>query len=145
MRRHRSRDRDRGAADALSLVLIAPFAIGLALLVVVLGRRVESEAQLRTAAEAAAQAAALERNDLDAARAATAVAEAMLVSEGTCTDLRVVPSPLRVDEAVGTSLGTRSVTIFCTVPNEGVGQVLPDPVELSATAHATVDLFRAGG
>lgn len=145
MRRHRSTGRDRGAADALSLVLIAPFAIGLALLVVVLGRRVESEAQLRTAAEAAAQAAALERNDTDAARAATDVAEAMLVSNGTCADLRVSPSPLRVDEAVGTSVGTRSVTIFCTVPNEGLSQVLSEPIELSATAFATVDLFRAGG
>lgn len=141
----RRRDRDRGAADALSLVLIAPFAIGLAILVVVLGQRVESQAQLRTAAEAAAQAAALERDELDARRAAEDVARAMLVNPGTCSDLDVRPPELRVDDAIGTTVGTWSVTIFCTVPNEGVRGVVREPVTLSATAFATVDMFRSGG
>ena len=54
--------RDRGAADALALVLIAPAVIGLAVLVVMLGRSVDSRAQAQSAAEAAAQAAALERS-----------------------------------------------------------------------------------
>lgn len=137
--------RDRGAADALALVLIAPFAVGLAIIVVVLGQRVEAQAQLRTAAEAAAQAAALERDEADAQRAAEHVARAMLVDPGTCSDLEVRRPELRVEEAIGTSIGTWTVTILCTVPNEGVRGVVRAPVTLSATAFATVDMFRSGG
>ena len=44
--------RDRGTADALGLVVLAPFVVGLALLVVWVGRSVDVDAQLRTAAEA---------------------------------------------------------------------------------------------
>ena len=64
---------DRGAADALGLVLIAPVMVGLAILVVSLGRGVDSQAQARSAAEAAAQAAVLERNGHDAEQAALRV------------------------------------------------------------------------
>lgn len=135
---------DRGVADALSLVLIAPFAVGLAILVVVLGQRVESEAQLRTAAEAAAQAAALERTGDDAQRAAEAVARAML-DDGSCYDLVVAPPRLDIEQAIGTTIGTWSVTITCTLRHDDVGDVVGRPVVLSATAHATVDMFRDGG
>ena len=60
-----SAGRDRGAAEALGLVLIAPVAIGLALLVVFLSRQVDARAQVRTAAESAAQAAAQERSPIE--------------------------------------------------------------------------------
>ena len=85
-----SRQRDRGATDALGLVMIAPAVIGLAILVVALGRGVDARAQLRSAAEASAQAAALERDAGSAAAAAEVVARAMLVDTEACSDLVVI-------------------------------------------------------
>ena len=69
--------RARGAADALALGLIAAAAIGLAVLDVMLGRSVDSRAPAQSAAEAAAQAAALERSPGAADTAARRVAQAM--------------------------------------------------------------------
>ncbi|MEJ7800867.1 MAG: hypothetical protein WKF60_10115, partial [Ilumatobacter sp.] len=70
--------RDRGAADALGLVvLVAPMML-FAVLVFFLGRGIDVNAQLRAAAEASAQAAALERDPISARAAAHAAATAML-------------------------------------------------------------------
>jgi len=140
----RGRDRrDRGAAEAYGLVLLAPAAIGLAILVVSLGRQVESEAQLRTAAEAAAQAGALERTHGAARAAAERVAAEMLIDGRTCAD-RVVRVPNDPARGVGMSAGMIEVTIACTVPNDGLEEVQDADVTQSATAYATVDEFRAG-
>ena len=139
-----ARRRDRGAADAYGLVLLAPAAIGLALLVVSLGRRVESEAQVRTAAEAAAQAGALERSH-DAARAAAErVADEMLVDDDTCAD-RIVRVPNDPERGVGMTAGMIEVTIACSVPADGLAAVQDADITRAATAYATVDRFRAGG
>ena len=137
--------RDRGAADALGLVLIAPAAIGLALLVVMLGRSVESEAQLRTAAEAAAQEAALERNHVDARAAAQRLVDDMLVNDATCRpDDRRVIVPDEPGRGVGLSAGMIEVTVTCTMSNRGVDAITAPRTE-SVTAYATVDRFRADG
>lgn len=134
--------RDRGAADALGLVLIAPAVIGLAVLVVALGRSVDARAQVRTAAEAAAQAAALERNATDAAHAGVAVAEAMLTDRDACAAPRVdvaYPSPpggAAADAVV-------AVTVTCTVSDRGIAVVRPGSRVEQATAYATLDPFRA--
>jgi Flp pilus assembly protein TadG len=136
--------RDRGAAEAYGLVLLAPAVIGLALLVVSLGRSVESEAQVRTAAEAAAQAGALERTHRAARSAAQRVAAEMLVDDATCSD-RVVSVPNAPARGVGMSAGMIEVTISCTVPDDGVDEVQESDIVRSATAYATVDQFRAGG
>lgn len=137
--------RDRGAADALGLVLIAPAAIGLALLVVALGRSVESEAQLRTAAEAAAQAAALERSQPAAANAARRLVDDMLVNDTTCRpDDRTVAVPDDPNRGVGLSSGLIEVTVTCTMSNRGVEQIAA-PRTRSVTAYASVDRFRADG
>lgn len=137
--------RDRGAADALGLVLIAPAAIGLALLVVALGRFVESEAQLRTAAEAAAQAAALERNHTAAEAAARRLVDDMLVDDTTCRrDDRRVTVPNEPSRGVGLASGLIEVTVTCTMSNRGVEEITA-PRTRSVTAYATVDQFRADG
>ena len=137
--------RDRGAAEALGLALIAPAVIGLALLVVMLGRSVESEAQLRTAAEAAAQAAALERNHADARDAAERLVDDMLVNETTCgRDDRDVAVPNDPSRGVGMAAGLIEVTVTCTMSNRGV-EAVSSPRTRSVTAYATVDRFRAGG
>ncbi len=136
--------RDRGAAEAYGLVLLAPAVIGLALLVVSLGRSVESGAQVRTAAEAAAQAGALERTHVAARSAARRVAAEMLVDEATCSD-RVVSVPNAPERGVGMGAGMIEVTISCTIPDDGVEEVQESDIVRSATAFATVDRFRAGG
>ncbi len=138
--------RDRGAADALGLVLIAPAVIGLAILVVALGRGVDARAQVRSAAEASAQAAALERDAGSAAVAANRVARAMLVDSDTCTD-PVLTIAYPQSGAVGSNLsvGLVEVTIECQVSNRGIEVVQSGSRQEAVTAVASVDLFRARG
>jgi Flp pilus assembly protein TadG len=133
-----STGRDRGAADALALVLIAPAVIGLALLVVMLGRSVDSRAQAQSAAEAAAQAAVLERSPGAADAAAHRVATAMLVERDSCS----TPS-VHVDTSAFRPGGEVRVTIECHASRRGIEAVQPSARTFSATAVAHVDRFRA--
>ena len=135
--------RDRGAADALGLVLIAPAVIGLAILVVALGRGVDARAQVRSAAEASAQAAALERDAGAATLAANNVARAMLVDSDTCSNPVVdVSYPQAGSPGPGLSFGLVEVTVRCQVLNRGVEVVQSGTREEAVTAIASVDLFR---
>ncbi len=129
--------RDRGSADALGLVLIAPVVIGLAVLVVSLGRGVDARAQLRSAAESGAQAAALERAPLAARRAGEEVAMAMLTNPDTCSDPTVT-----VDLADFRAGGVVGVSVRCSVSNRGVEVVQPSSNEQAVVAYATIDFFR---
>lgn len=135
--------RDRGAADALGLVLIAPAVLGLALLVVALGRGVDATAQVRSAAESAAQAAALERSPEAAGSAAQRAADAMLAASPNCNDPMVAtiyePPPASTS---GVDVGFVRVTITCQVSNRGV-EVINRPYDETVTAVATIDFFRA--
>lgn len=138
--------RDRGAADALGLVLLAPAMIGLAVLVLYLGRGVDARAQVRSAAAAGAQAAALERSQFGAQRAARAVVDAMLVDEDACPDPQVSTIfPAEPDVSLGVSYGEVTVTVRCETSNRGLEFVRDDdreaPFEVTATAR--VDFFRA--
>ena len=150
MSRHSDRrvTRDRGAADALGLVLIAPAVIGLAILVVALGRGVDAKAQLRSAAESSAQAAALERNATDATRAANAVARAMLTPAGgdtdACQGLTIaVDYPPAPPPGATNTIGMVEVTLSCSVSNRGIEAVQSGSRADSVTAVAAVDFFRA--
>lgn len=139
-----TRRRDRGAADALGLVLIAPAVIGLAILVVALGRGVDARAQVRSAAEASAQAAALERDAGSATAAANRVALSMLVDSDTCSNPTVgVVYPSAVSPASGISYGLVEVTIECDVSDRGIEVVQSGTREEEVTAVASVDFFRA--
>ena len=129
--------RDRGAADALGLVLIAPVAVGLAILVVSLGRNVDSQAQVRSAAEAAAQAAALERTPPAAAAAAERVAAAMLTDSLTCDRPDVV-----VDTSRFAPGGSIVVDVTCVASSLGVAAVQREGVVHRARAVAHIDRFR---
>ena len=53
--------RNRRSGGTLGLVVIFPAMLGLALLVLFLGRQVDTRSQVQAAADAAAQAAALQR------------------------------------------------------------------------------------
>lgn len=131
-------NRDRGAADALGLVLIAPVVLGLAVLVVALGRGVDSRAQVQSAAESAAQAAALERSPAAAIRSAESVADAMLTDPDSCAD----PS-VSVDTSRFRAGGVVAVTIGCTTSTRAVEVVGGGARAVTVTAHATIDAFRA--
>lgn len=134
--------RDRGAANALGLVLIAPASIGLALLVVALGRSVDANARLRTAAEAAAQAAALERDVSSAEAAAQRLVDDMFADDSICrTDRPEATVRYRRDDGNTVASGVLSggvvaVTVGC---GDSDAERQPAPV----TAHATVDRFRS--
>lgn len=134
--------RDRGAADALGLVLIAPAVLGLALLIIALGRGVDAKAEVRSAAESAAQAAALERRPDAAAAAAQRAADAILVDSSNCNE----PTVFTVFEPAESGSGIRvdlvRVTITCEVSNRGV-ELINEPYAETVTAVATVDYFRA--
>ena len=130
--------RDRGAADALALVLIAPAVIGLAVLVVMLGRSVDSRAQTQSAAEAAAQAAALERSPAAADAAARRVAQAMLVDHDSCS----TPS-VSVDTTAFRRGGEVRVSIRCAVAARGIEAVQRSARSFAAEAVAHIDEFRA--
>ena len=137
---------DRGAADALGLVLIAPAVIGLAVLVIALGRDVDARAQVRSAAEASAQAAALERDAVTATAAADRVARAMLVDSDTCSDPAVqVLYPDGGAATPGISYGLVEVRIQCTVSDRGIEDVRSGSRDEAVTAVASVDFFRAAG
>ena len=142
--------RDRGAADALGLVLIAPAVVGLALLVVALGRGVDATAQVRSAAESAAQAAALERSAEAAGTAAQRAVDAMLAESSNCNDPSVAtsyrppPDSTGADAGadVGVDVGVVRVTITCQVSSRGV-EAITQPYDETVTAVATIDYFRA--
>lgn len=134
--------RDRGAADAVGLVLIAPAVLGLALLVIALGRGVDTKAEVRSAAESAAQAAALERNPEAAESAAQRAAEAILADSSNCNRPSVevdFPAP---EGSSGVQVDLVRVTITCEVSNRGV-EVINQPYAETVTAVATIDYFRA--
>jgi Flp pilus assembly protein TadG len=129
---------DRGAADALALALLAPVAIGLAMLVVFVGRQVDARAQVQAVAEAAAQAAALERSPSAAVDAANRVASAALVDPHTCADPEV-----DVDVGSFGPGGDVSVSVRCEVAPNGVVASIAPPRRIAASATATIDRYRA--
>lgn len=132
--------RDRGVADALGLVLIAPAIVGFALLSIWLGRSVDAAAQVRSAAEAAAQAAALERDPRAARTAAERVVAETLGSGSTCTSPEVVVD-YPAERPVG-EVATVTVVVDCEVSDDGV-ELVGRPRRERVTAVATLDAFRA--
>lgn len=130
---------DRGSADALGMALLAPAALGLALVVVLLGRGVDSRATVHGAAEAAAQAAAQERSPAAAVAAAEQVGTAMLTDRSSCSAPTVI-----VDTSAFRPGGQVTVTVSCTVSDEGLEAIAPPPLgPTTATAFATIDPLRA--
>ena len=130
---------DRGSADALGLALLAPAALGLALVVVLLGRGVDSRATVQSAAEAAAQAAAQERSPAAAVAAAEQIGAAMLTDRSSCSSPTVV-----VDTSAFRPGGQVSVTVSCTVSDEGLEAISPPLLgPTTATAFAGIDPLRA--
>jgi Flp pilus assembly protein TadG len=133
--------RDRGAADALGLVVIFPAMLGLALLVLFLGRQVDTRSQVQAAADAAAEAAALQRSESAAVEAAARAATAIL------TDARACPGgPQVAIDAGAWSAGRRiTVTVACSPSRAGFAALTPPARTFSASATASIDPNRAPG
>ena len=132
--------RDRGASDVLALVLLAPAAIAMALVIAFLGRQVDARAQVHTAAEAGAQAAAVARDVVAAEHDARRVVSATLVDAGTCAD----PS-VEVDLTQFGPGGLVAVTVRCTTRPVGLDLTGARPATVEARAVATIDGFRSLG
>lgn len=138
--RYRRGRGERGASDALGLALLAPAALGLALVLLFIGRGVDARATTQNAAEAAAQAAARERNMASAHLAAERTADAMLIDGTTCADPSVVTGidgggEFRPDAVV-------VVTVRCTATTSGLELVGARNTTSTATAYAVIDRFR---
>lgn len=137
--------RDRGMTDALGLVLIAPAVIGLAVLVIALGRGVDARAQVRSAAEAGAQAAAQQRDQFDAEIAARRVIDTILTPTTSCAEHDVtVRYPVAPEPGSGISAGLVSVDVVCLVSDQGIEVIQAGAREERVTAVAGVDFFRGG-
>lgn len=128
---------DGGSSDALGMALIAPAALALAIGVLLISRGVDSRATTQSAAEAAAQAAALQRNRGDAIAAAQQVGAAMLIDQQTCASPSI---SLGGAFAPGETI---SVTVSCTTSTAGLELVPSSPGTQSSTAFAVVDPYRA--
>jgi Flp pilus assembly protein TadG len=135
--------RDRGAADAIGLVIMVVPMFAFAVLVFYVGRNVDARAQLRSATESAAQAAALERNAVDGETAARMAFGAM-VGPDRC------PAPdfdiTYRDGKGAVEVQLVEVVVTCDVPDDGFeGLGLDEGANqgVAFTAVATVDYFRA--
>lgn len=138
-RRRRPAQRDRGAADALGLVVIFPAMLGLALLVLFLGRQVDTRSQVQSAADAAAQAAALQRDVAAARDAAGRTATAMLTDASACPG----GPDVSIDAAAWAPGGRITVTVACSPSRQGFAAIAAPARTFSATSTARIDPNRA--
>ena len=129
----------RGESDVIAAVILAPVGVALVALVIFLGRQVDARAQVRTAAEAAAQAAAQQRDPATAADAARHVATSMLTAADSC------PTPqVQIDLSQFAPGGTVTVTVTCVSSTQGVEFAGAPKTVLATTAVAVVDRYRSG-
>jgi Flp pilus assembly protein TadG len=130
---------DRGESNVLGLVLIAPAALVVALLVLWVGRVTDTEAQVQAASAAAAQAAARQRSPMAAEVSARATAAAMLTDSAACGG----GAQVSVDSSRWRPGGQVVVTVSCVPDRTDLAALAPDARELTGTASATIDPYRA--
>lgn len=136
-----TQSRDRGDANALGLVLIAPAAIALAILILWIGRQVDTDAQMQAASSAAAHAAALQRTPGAATYAARSTAMAMLNDAKACGG----GAEVIVDTTAFHPGGAITVVVSCSPQRADLALATPPPARFTASATATVDVYRAAG
>ncbi len=129
---------DRGATEALGLVLMTPVMMAASVALIWISRQVDTQAQVHTVAEAAAQAAALQRSPMAADSSARAIASELLSRSDLCESLQV-----GVDLGAFGPGGEVSVEIECLVSSSGLGAVaLNLPTVISAQATVSIDRFK---
>ncbi len=140
MRRGGSPAADAGVAEALGLVIIFPVMLLLAILVVAIGRDIDATAQARSAAQAGAQAAALQRSPAAGDRAMHDVVDRMLDSSTSCVDSVAL---LTWAVPLGAVPGRATVTLTCTRPGAGLERLNRSDLRFTVTAIASIDPLRA--
>ena len=130
---------DRGDAEVVGLVLIAPVIAAFVAVVVWLGRQVDTRTQVRQAADAAAQAAAHEREPGRARQAAERAAIAMLTDTATCAGGPTV----EIDLGGFTPGGIVTATVTCRSARHGLELVAHEDANFRGTSTAVIDTFRS--
>lgn len=133
---YRSRS-DRGSIETLGLVLMTPVMMAAAIALIWISRQVDTQAQVHSAAEAAAQAAALQRTASAADERARLIVSEMLDREDLCTKVLTA-----VDLQEFGPGGQVSVEIRCLVSTLGLQSVTSGETVLTARATAGVDTFK---
>ena len=132
---------ERGDAEVVGLVLIAPVVAAFVLLVFWLGRQVDTRTQVRQAADAAAQAAARQRDPGHATLAARRAASVMLADNERCAG----GPDVQVDLATFTPGAVVTATVRCRTAHSGVELVTRADDVYTATATAVIDTYRSAG
>jgi hypothetical protein len=127
----------RGATETLGLVVMAPVMMAAAVVLIWLSRQVDTQAQIHTAAEAAAQAAALQRSPSEADHVARTLALEMLERSDLCAQVQVAVNLGEFGPG-----GDVSVEISCWVSKAGLQAVSHGGGEARLWARATARLDR---
>ena len=130
---------DRGSGEVVAVILIAPVVVAFVVLVFFLGRQVDSRAAVRTAAEAAAQAGARQRDPASAAAAARTTAADMLTDRSTCAG----GPDISIDVTEFRPGGSVRVSITCQINNGDLSALVPPERRYTGFAAAVVDTYRA--
>lgn len=124
------------------MVLVFPVMLALAMLVLYLGRQVDSSAQVQTASDAAAQAAARQRSPEAGLAAARSTALAMLDNGEACAGGPAIsidaPDPWAAP-------GEVKVTIVCTPTRSDLALAAVPSTSVRGVGTASLDPYRAGG
>jgi hypothetical protein len=132
---------ERGGAETLGLVVMTPVMMAAAVLLIWISRQVDTQAQIHTAAEAAAQAAVLQRTPASADTAARMMVSEMLDRSDLCGQIEVAVHLERF-----TPGGHIAVEISCWVSEVGIEVVSSgNRTFLWARATAGIDLFKQVG
>lgn len=136
-----ARGDDRGSA-AVEMAIVAPAVFLLLMLVIFAGRVTDARQQVISAADAAARAASIQSNQIDAVLAADAAAKANLEDGGlTCTPAEV---DLLTTEVVPG--GAVRVRVSCEVDLSSVAMPgIDNRQTFSAEATEVVDRYRGTG
>jgi len=133
---------DDTGSVAVEAAIAAPALFLLLMLVIFAGRVTEAKQQVLSAADAAARAASLVNDPLEAEAAGQAAAEDNLADGGiTCT-----PTDVDVDTANLHPNGSVTATVSCTTDLSGVALPGVDPSQtFTASSTEVVDRYRGGG
>jgi len=138
---HRPRGQSQRGSVAVEMAVLAPALVFMLLLVVFAGRISQADGDVRRAASAAARAASLRQDPLDAVAAARQSASANLSASGVGCG--------RLDTEVDTSRflagGTVAVTVRCTASMADVSLLgVPGHRTFTARSVEVIDRYRGG-
>ena len=122
-------------------MLMAPLVLSLVMLVFWLGRQVDTNAQVQSAAATAALAAARERTPAAGINAAQHAADAMLTDSTACDG----GAHVVIDARSWEPGGSVTVTVTCSPRRHDLALATPPARSFAATSTATIDQYRAPG